>query len=83
MPHAFYTLPITPKQDTAMKDGFVDQRLVSRIVLSTASVVALACASACAQQPTGPVTPTGKTDLETGWKLTEVTRGLMRPWGAA
>ncbi|MEQ8770839.1 MAG: PQQ-dependent sugar dehydrogenase [Phycisphaerales bacterium] len=34
-------------------------------------------------QPDGPVTPTGETEPETGWRLAEVTRGLMRPWGAA
>lgn len=30
-----------------------------------------------------PVTPTGETALETGWKMVEVSRGLMRPWSAA
>lgn len=53
-----------------------------RIGLAAAGVAALMSASACAQ-PTGPLTPTADTELETGWQLTEITRGLMRPWGAA
>lgn len=33
-------------------------------------------------QSGGEVTPTAETEIETGWTLTEITRGLMRPWGA-
>lgn len=31
-------------------------------------------------QISGPVDPVGETREETGWELTEVTRGLMHPW---
>ncbi|MEM6392175.1 MAG: PQQ-dependent sugar dehydrogenase [Planctomycetota bacterium] len=36
-----------------------------------------------ADPPIGPVTPTGATPLDTGWKLVEVTAGLEHPWAAA
>ncbi|MEM1212786.1 MAG: PQQ-dependent sugar dehydrogenase [Planctomycetota bacterium] len=35
-----------------------------------------------ADPPVGPVTPTGATPLDTGWKLVEVTGGLEHPWAA-
>lgn len=31
----------------------------------------------------GPVEPVGETEMERGWRVQEVTRGLMRPWGIA
>ncbi|MEO1128265.1 MAG: PQQ-dependent sugar dehydrogenase [Planctomycetota bacterium] len=43
--------------------------------------IAVLAATACGQ-PAGSVTPTGETELETGWTLKEITRGMMRPWGA-
>ena len=53
-----------------------------RAPLPAAVLFALASAGACAA-PTGPVPQTGASAPETGWRLVEVTRGLMRPWGAA
>ncbi|MEM1331339.1 MAG: PQQ-dependent sugar dehydrogenase [Planctomycetota bacterium] len=54
--------------------------------LLTRSVAAVLAASMLAMtacgQPSGPITPTGETARETGWTLTEVTIGLMHPWGA-
>lgn len=46
------------------------------------AIAALAIATTASAQSTGPVEPTGATKPETGWKLTEITRGIMRPWGA-
>ncbi|MEO1717316.1 MAG: PQQ-dependent sugar dehydrogenase [Planctomycetota bacterium] len=45
-------------------------------------MVAAAGLASCSQ-PEGPVTPTGETALETGWTMTEISIGLMKPWGAA
>ncbi|MEM1166339.1 MAG: PQQ-dependent sugar dehydrogenase [Planctomycetota bacterium] len=52
-----------------------------RLLWSVASLGLLA-GSVSHAQPSGPITPTAATDAETGWTLVEVTRGLMRPWGA-
>ena len=51
--------------------------------LLAASVFLTATASAAPQPLTEPVTPTGETPQETGWRMAEVSRGLMRPWAAA
>ncbi|MEM7622828.1 MAG: PQQ-dependent sugar dehydrogenase, partial [Planctomycetota bacterium] len=57
--------------------------IVRPISVTLAAGIAVAAVPACAQNPIGPVTPTGNdTPREEGWKLEEVTRGLMRPWGA-
>ncbi|MEL6498871.1 MAG: PQQ-dependent sugar dehydrogenase [Planctomycetota bacterium] len=52
---------------------------------SAAMVVGVVAAAGLASwsQPEGPVTPTGETALETGWTMTEISIGLMKPWGAA
>jgi glucose/arabinose dehydrogenase len=57
--------------------------LISSSVARTTivSTLAVLATTACGQ-PTGGVTPTAETELETGWTLQEVTRGMMRPWGA-
>lgn len=44
---------------------------------------ALLAASLTLAAPSDEVTPTAESPRETGWALSEVTRGLMRPWGAA
>jgi len=48
----------------------------------TAALIAVGMTAQACGQPSGPVTPTGETPAETGWRLAEVTRGLMHPWGA-
>ncbi len=65
-----------------MPDGLVRRFHTQCIGLAASGVVLLLSTPACAK-PSGPVTPTGETEAETGWRLTEITRGLMRPWGAA
>ncbi len=60
-----------------------DQRAPRRLVGALAPCVLASVVVAASAPPSGPVTPTGETELETGWRLAEVTRGLMRPWGAA
>ncbi len=42
----------------------------------------LSCICCSADPMKGPVDPTGKTPLETGWKAVTITGGLMRPWSA-
>lgn len=61
----------------------IRQSLVSgRSAAMVAGMVAAAGLASCSQ-PEGPVTPTGETALETGWTMTEISIGLMKPWGAA
>ncbi|MEM9662465.1 MAG: PQQ-dependent sugar dehydrogenase [Planctomycetota bacterium] len=61
----------------------IRQSLVSgRSAAMVVGVVAAAGLASCSQ-PEGPVTPTGETALETGWTMTEISIGLMKPWGAA
>ena len=50
---------------------------------AVAAVVFIAACSLAPAESDDPVTPTGATPKETGWTMAEVTRGLMRPWGAA
>ncbi|MEL7484300.1 MAG: PQQ-dependent sugar dehydrogenase, partial [Planctomycetota bacterium] len=62
----------------SIRQSFVSGRSAAMVV----GMVAAAGLASCSQ-PEGPVTPTGETALETGWTMTEISIGLMKPWGAA
>ncbi len=59
-----------------------DIHMMNRHPWRLGSLSIVLAAVACAQPLSGPVEQTGATAAETGWRLSEVTRGLMRPWGA-